>query len=90
MGALDRLTQGHLTAHEVAYTAQAIETEMLKLQCGIQDQLCSAFGGLNYIEMFDYPRAAVSQIQIPNALWWELERRLVLIYFEIPQFVGGA
>ena len=70
VGALDRLTHGHLTAHEVAYTAQAIETEMLKLQCGIQDQLCSAYGGLNYIEMFDYPRATVSQIQIPNALWW--------------------
>jgi D-glycero-alpha-D-manno-heptose-7-phosphate kinase len=65
----------------VAYAAQAIETEMLKLQCGIQDQLCSAYGGLNYIEMFDYPRATVSQIQVPNALWWELERRLVLIYF---------
>ena len=81
VGALDRLTQGHLTAHEVAYTAQAIETEMLKLQCGIQDQLCSAYGGINYIEMFDYPRATVSQIQIPNSVWWELERRLVLIYF---------
>jgi D-glycero-alpha-D-manno-heptose-7-phosphate kinase len=54
---------------------------MLKLQCGIQDQLCSAYGGINYIEMFDYPRATVSQIQIPNSLWWELERRLVLIYF---------
>jgi D-glycero-alpha-D-manno-heptose-7-phosphate kinase len=81
VGALDRLTQGHLTAHEVAYTAQAIETEMLKLQCGIQDQLCSAYGGINYIDMFDYPRATVSQIQIPNSLWWELERRLVLIYF---------
>jgi D-glycero-alpha-D-manno-heptose-7-phosphate kinase len=81
VGALDRLTQGHLTAHEVAYTAQAIETEMLNLQCGIQDQLCSAYGGINYIEMFDYPRATVSQIQIPNSIWWELERRLVLIYF---------
>jgi len=81
VGALDRLTQGHLTAHEVAYTAQAIETEMLRLQCGIQDQLCAAYGGINYIEMFDYPRASVSQIQIPNAIWWELERRLVLIYF---------
>jgi len=80
VGALDRLTQGHLAAHEVAYTAQAIETEMLKLQCGIQDQLCSAYGGINYIEMFDYPRASVSQIQVSNALWWELERRLVLIY----------
>ena len=81
VGALDRLTRGHLTAHEVAYTAQAIETQMLKLQCGIQDQLCSAYGGINYIEMFDYPYATVSQIQIPNSTWWELERRLVLIYF---------
>ena len=81
VGALDRLTLGHLTAHEVAYAAQAIETEMLKLQCGIQDQLCSAYGGINYIDMFDYPRATVSQLQIPNAQWWELERRLVLIYF---------
>jgi len=81
VGALDRLTRGHLTAHEVAYTAQAIETQMLKLQCGIQDQLCSAYGGFNYIEMFDYPYASVSPIQVPNSTWWELERRLVLIYF---------
>jgi D-glycero-alpha-D-manno-heptose-7-phosphate kinase len=81
VGALDRLTKGHLTAHEVAYTAQAIETQMLKLQCGIQDQLCSAYGAINYIEMFDYPHATVSQIQVPNTTWWELERRLVLVYF---------
>jgi D-glycero-alpha-D-manno-heptose-7-phosphate kinase len=81
VGALDRLTRGHLTAHEVAYTAQAIETQMLKLQCGIQDQLCSAYGAINYIEMFDYPYATVSPIQVPNSIWWELERRLVLIYF---------
>jgi D-glycero-alpha-D-manno-heptose-7-phosphate kinase len=81
VGALDRLTRGHLTPHEVAYTAQAIETQMLKLQSGIQDQLCSAYGGINYIEMFDYPHATVSPIQVPNTIWWELERRLVLIYF---------
>jgi D-glycero-alpha-D-manno-heptose-7-phosphate kinase len=80
VGALDHLTQGRLTPHEVAYTAQSIETEMLKLQCGIQDQLCSAYGGINYIEMFKYPRATLSPIHVSNALWWELERRLVLIY----------
>ncbi len=80
IGALDFLTPGRLTPHEVAYTAQSVEVDMLKQQCGIQDQLCSAYGGINYIEMFDYPRATVSQIQIPNAIWWELERQLVLIY----------
>ena len=80
VGALDRLTSGHMCVHEVAYTAQAIETEMLHLQCGIQDQLCAAYGGINYIEMFQYPRATVSQIQVPNSIWWELERRLALVY----------
>jgi len=80
VGALDCLTPGRLTPHEIAYAAQSIEVEMLKQQCGIQDQLCSAYGGINYIEMFHYPRATVSQIQVPNSIWWELERRLVLIY----------
>jgi D-glycero-alpha-D-manno-heptose-7-phosphate kinase len=80
IGALDRLTPGRLTPHEVAHTAHRVEVEFLKLQCGIQDQLCSAYGGINYIEMHRFPHASVSPIQVPNALWWELERRLVLIY----------
>ena len=45
-----------------------------------QDQLCSAYGGINYIEMYQYPYASVSQIQVSNSIWWELERRLSLIY----------
>lgn len=80
IGALDLLTPGRLTPHEVAAAAQYIETHILHQQCGIQDQLCSAYGGINYIEMFEYPHASVSQIQVPNSIWWELERRLVLIY----------
>jgi D-glycero-alpha-D-manno-heptose-7-phosphate kinase len=80
IGALDFLTPGRLTPHEAALTAHKIETELLDQQSGIQDQLCSAYGGINYIEMFHYPYASVSQIQIPNAAWWELERRLALIY----------
>jgi D-glycero-alpha-D-manno-heptose-7-phosphate kinase len=80
IGALDRLTPGQLTPHEVALVAQRIETEMLKQQCGIQDQLCAAYGGINYIEMFNYPHASVSPIQVSNSIWWELERRLALIY----------
>jgi len=80
IGGLDYLSPGRLTAHEVASAAQRIETEMLGQQCGIQDQLCSAYGGINYIDMHEYPHASVSPILIPNATWWELERRLVLIY----------
>jgi D-glycero-alpha-D-manno-heptose-7-phosphate kinase len=30
--------------------------------------------------MYAYPYASVSPIVVPNATWWELERRLALIY----------
>ena len=80
LGALDQLTPGHRTAHEIAQLAHRVETEKLGLQCGIQDQLCAAYGGICFIEMFEYPHATVSQLFIPNSLWWELERRTVLVF----------
>lgn len=80
VGALDCLSPGRMTPHEIARTAHRVETDMLKRQSGIQDQLCSAYGGINFIEMDRYPHASVSQIFVPNTTWWELERRLALIY----------
>lgn len=80
VGALDALTPGRLAPHEVAAAAQRVETEMLHRQCGIQDQLASAYGGINYIEMFAYPHASVSPVLVPDPVWWELERRLLLVY----------
>ena len=80
LGALDCLTPGRMTAHEVARAAHVVETDLLKQQSGIQDQLCSAYGGINLIDMTAYPYASVSPIHVPNSIWWELERRLVLIF----------
>lgn len=80
IGVLDALTPGRLTPAEVAAAAHRIETQRLGLQSGIQDQLNSAFGGICFIDMHQYPNATVSKIDIPNALWWELEHRTVLIF----------
>jgi len=80
IGALDQLTPGRITPLEAAYASHHIETKILGQQSGIQDQLCSAFGGINYIEMFNYPYAAVSPIFVPQPVWWELQRRLSLIF----------
>jgi D-glycero-alpha-D-manno-heptose-7-phosphate kinase len=80
IGALDTLTPGRLTPHEAALVAQKIETELLGQQCGIQDQIASAYGGINYIDMYEYPHATVSQIRVPERIWWELEHRLSLIF----------
>jgi D-glycero-alpha-D-manno-heptose-7-phosphate kinase len=80
IGGLDRLLGGKMSPHDVASAAQKVETEVLGQQCGIQDQLCSAYGGINFIKMSHYPHATVSPIQVPNTTWWELERRLALVF----------
>jgi D-glycero-alpha-D-manno-heptose-7-phosphate kinase len=80
VGALDRLNGGRLNDHQAAYAAHSIEVDMLGRQCGIQDQLCSAHGGINYIEMTDYPQASVTRLEVEESTAWDLERRLVLVY----------
>jgi D-glycero-alpha-D-manno-heptose-7-phosphate kinase len=80
LAALDRLTPGRLSAHELAYAAHRVETQRLGLQSGIQDQLCAAYGGVCFVEMFAYPHAAVSRLPLSQATLWELERRLLLVY----------
>jgi D-glycero-alpha-D-manno-heptose-7-phosphate kinase len=82
IGGLDWLTPGRMTPHEVAMAAQAVETEMLGQQCGIQDQLCAAYGGIREISMFAYPQANVSPVPVRQADLWELERRLILVYLD--------
>ena len=84
IGALDRLTPGRMAPHEVAAKAHSVETDFLHQQSGIQDQLCSAFGGINLIDMQEYPHATVSPILIPNDVWWELESRISLIFLGKP------
>ena len=80
IGALDHLTPGRMTAHEIAMAAHRVETELLRQQSGIQDQLASAYGGINFIQMHEYPHASVEQLQLPEFTLRELEARLALIY----------
>jgi len=80
IGALDSLTPGRLNPYEVAVAAHKVETEFLHRQCGIQDQLAAAFGGINFIEIDGYPHARVHPVNLTKAIELELEARLALIY----------
>jgi D-glycero-alpha-D-manno-heptose-7-phosphate kinase len=84
LGALDRLGGGRRTPHQIASAAHAVETVHLGRQSGVQDQLCSAFGGANLIEIVEYPRAVVSQLPLSDGVRNELQRRLTLIYLGRP------
>lgn len=80
LGALDHLTATRRTAAEIAGAAHRVEVERLGLQSGVQDQLASAFGGINHIEVTDYPDARVHPIALTGEIRSELERRLLLVY----------
>lgn len=83
-GALDALTPGRMTPHDTAVFAHGVETEKLGLQSGVQDQFCSAYGGINYIHMHAFPHAEVTTLDVSEDLCEELEKRLVLIYIGSP------
>ncbi len=84
LGALDLIGGRSLTSYELARKAHYVESELLGLQSGIQDQRCAAYGGVSFIEMSRYPEASVSPVVLPDALAWELESRLLLIYLGKP------
>jgi D-glycero-alpha-D-manno-heptose-7-phosphate kinase len=84
LGALDGLTPGRASPSEIAAGAHQIETEVLGLQSGIQDQLAAAHGGINRFEIDAYPRARVEPIVMPEPARRALQARLVLVYLGRP------
>jgi D-glycero-alpha-D-manno-heptose-7-phosphate kinase len=82
VGALDaaRAVRRHRTPMEVARTAHRLETERLGLQSGIQDQLASAFGGVNLVAMSAYPDATVTPVRVPPPARRALDERLVVVF----------
>ncbi len=84
LGALDRLGDGCRSADEIATMAHAVEARQLGRQCGVQDQICSAFGGINFIEIVRYPEAIVSRVDAAESTLRELDHRLAVIYLGRP------
>jgi D-glycero-alpha-D-manno-heptose-7-phosphate kinase len=79
IGALSRYNGRHLLVQEVARDSQLLEVEELKLESGVQDQLASAYGGVNFMEV-EYPNARVLPVPLSPAVRYELEDRFVLVY----------
>lgn len=68
-----------VTPGEVAAAAHRVEAVRLRRQTGIQDQLCSAHGGINLIRMSRYPEAEVAPVDVDAAVATDLEARLLLV-----------
>jgi D-glycero-alpha-D-manno-heptose-7-phosphate kinase len=65
-----------MSALDVARAAHRLEVEVLGLESGVQDQVAAALGGINYIEVNQYP-----EVQVETLPWWpELDGRMHLVY----------
>jgi D-glycero-alpha-D-manno-heptose-7-phosphate kinase len=84
VGALDALTPGRLSPEEVARQAQRVETDVLLRQCGIQDQITSAHGGVCDIQMDEYPHSTTTALSVSGGTLEALDQGLALVY------LGGA
>lgn len=80
IGALDALTPGRMGPAALAAAAHRVEVDRLGLQSGVQDQLASAYGGINHIVIDAYPRARVEPLRMDPALRDQLDRRLVVAF----------
>jgi D-glycero-alpha-D-manno-heptose-7-phosphate kinase len=80
LGALSRLVHQNHPADKIAYMAHRVETEKLGLQSGIQDQMAAAYGGICFIDMFQYPEAVVTKLDVEETLLEEMSQRMSLIY----------
>jgi len=82
LGALDCLTQSssRMKPMELAKKAHEVETVLLKQQSGIQDQICSACGGISFIDMDAYPHSTRTHVPVSEGTWNELDKRLSLIF----------
>jgi len=80
VGGLASARSEPLSPRDAAYAAHRIEVEVAGLQSGIQDQLCAALGGINYLEIDAYPEAVIHALPA----WDELACRLTLVFLGRP------
>jgi D-glycero-alpha-D-manno-heptose-7-phosphate kinase len=78
--ALSVLNGEYLVAHEVARLAHRLETEELGIESGVQDQIGAAYGGVSFIEMYEYPNSYVSPVDLSEDIRMTLENRWLLVY----------
>lgn len=80
LGALWALRGDRHSLADVARAAHRLETVVLNGECGVQDQLSAAYGGINYISVDDYPNAEVE----PLPAWGALGESISTIYLGRP------
>ena len=76
LGALAAARGDPMTAEQVARAAHRLEVDVLGSESGVQDQVAAAHGGVNFVEIDDYPAWSLQ----PLPSWPDLGAQLKLVY----------
>ncbi len=80
LGTLRKLKSADCSPASLWREAHRIETEVLGLESGIQDQICASYGGICFIEIPQYPDAKISRVSLPEEIVKNLDRTLLLVF----------
>jgi D-glycero-alpha-D-manno-heptose-7-phosphate kinase len=80
LAALARLQQRALAPRELAMAAHHVEMDLLGWQCGVQDQIAAAHGGISFITITAFPHTRTERLALRAEVLRDLERRLLLVY----------
>jgi len=80
VGALRALWGKKSDPDAVARAAHAVEVHHLGQQSGVQDQYAAAHGGVNYVEIGEYPHAVRHAVAMTDEVRAALDAQLLLVY----------
>jgi D-glycero-alpha-D-manno-heptose-7-phosphate kinase len=80
VGALRALWGKKTDPDAVARAAHAVEVHRLGQESGVQDQIAAAYGGVNYVEVREYPSAVRHAVAMTDEVHAALDRQLLLVY----------
>lgn len=79
---LDFLSRSEVDPSWVARTCHEVETSIMGIECGVQDQVGAAHAlGVNFIDIYHYPNSAISKVALADSTKKELESRLLTIIY---------
>ena len=80
IGALRALWGKSAGPDDLVRAAHAVEVDRLGQQSGVQDQFAAAHGGINFIEIHEYPKASRRAVAASEAVRAALDEQLLLVY----------
>ena len=80
LAAFDAMSGVPVEPRTLAARAHMVEVHSLGRQSGVQDQIAAVYGGINFVEMPQYPETRVEPLTLAQPTREALDARLLVVY----------